>query len=149
VDVSELLAGIRTELDGGKEIRIDVPAGVRVRADSTVLDRVFRSLMENALEHAGTDPDVEVTCTNVASDHVTFEVRDDGPGIPDDEREVLHAGEETALRHGSGLGLWVAKWGVTSMDGELRFETDDAGTTAVVTLPRGDGPDTPESGSTS
>jgi signal transduction histidine kinase len=149
VDVSELLAGIRTELDGGKEIRIDVPADVRVRADPTVLDRVFRSLMENALEHAGTDPDVEVACTNVASDHVTFEVRDDGPGIPDDEREVLHAGEETALRHGSGLGLWVAKWGVTSVDGELRFETDDAGTTAVVTLPRGDGSDTPESASTS
>ncbi|MFB6229267.1 MAG: histidine kinase N-terminal 7TM domain-containing protein [Halobacteriales archaeon] len=138
VDVPGLLAGIKTDLDGDGAVRIDVPDAFQVRAEPAVLDRVFRSLIENGLEHGGTDPQVEVECTDVEKDRATFEIRDDGPGIPDHEREVLDAGEETALRHGSGLGLWIAEWGVTAMDGELRFETGDGGTTAVVTLPHND-----------
>jgi PAS domain S-box-containing protein len=148
VDVPELLAGIKPDLNGDGTVRIDVPAGFQVRAEPTVLDRVFRSLIENGLEHGGTDPRVEVECTDVENGRATFEIRDDGPGIPDHEREVLEAGEETALRHGSGLGLWIAKWGVTSIGGTLRFETGDDGTTAVVTLSYEAGPDVPESGTT-
>ena len=139
VDVPELLAEIKSDLAGGETVRIDVPP-VQIRTNPTVLDRVFRSLTENGIEHGGTDPQVELVCTRVENGRVTFEIRDDGPGIPEHEREVLDAGEETSLRHGSGLGLWIAQWGVTAMDGSLRFETDDDGTTAVVTLPHGMGP---------
>lgn len=42
---------------------------------------------------------------------------------------------ETALEHGSGLGLWLVKWGVVSLGGSIDFEVDDAGTTARVHLP--------------
>jgi len=145
VAVRELLAGIEADLPDDGTIRIDVPGDLSVRAEPAVLDRVFRSLIENGLEHGGTDPTVEVECTAVESGRATFEIRDDGPGIPDHEREVLDADEETALQHGSGLGLWAAKWGVTSIGGELRFETGDGGTTAVVILPHSARPDTPGS----
>ncbi len=145
VDVPGVLAEITADLDGDGEIEIDVPAGFQVRAEPTVLDRVFRSLIENGLEHGGTDPRVEVVCTGVENGRATFEIRDNGPGIPDHEREVLEAGEETALQHGSGLGLWIAKWGVTSIGGSLRFETGDDGTTAIVTLSDEAGPDASES----
>jgi len=63
-------------------------------------------------------------------------VADNGPGIPDHEYEVLTAGEETALEHGSGLGLWVIFWIVDKSGGELTFEDNDPrGSVVTMTLP--------------
>jgi PAS domain S-box-containing protein len=136
VDVANLLAGIEADLDDGDgRIRVDVPAGLTLRVESDVLDRVFRSLIENGLEHGGPDPLVEIECTDVSGGHARFEIRDDGPGIPEHELAVLETGDETPLEHGSGLGLWLATWGVVSLGGEVDFETDGAGTTAILELP--------------
>jgi Signal transduction histidine kinase len=60
-------------------------------------------------------------------------VADDGPGIPDDERMVLNRATETSLEHGSGLGLWLAKWLVDASGGGLTFAVDD-GTVARVDI---------------
>jgi PAS domain S-box-containing protein len=51
------------------------------------------------------------------------------------ELAVLETGEETALEHGSGLGLWLVEWGVASLGGEVDFVTNENGTTAVIELP--------------
>ena len=63
-------------------------------------------------------------------------VADDGPGIPDHEYEVLTAGEETALEHGSGLGLWLVFWVVTKSGGDLSFDDrEPRGSVVTLTLP--------------
>ena len=80
-------------------------------------------------------PTVIVRVADHGADHLTFEVIDDGPGIPEHEREVLDATEETALEHGSGLGLWIVKWGVDSLGGRVAFDVSDAGTTVRLELP--------------
>ncbi len=67
---------------------------------------------------------------------VLVTVTDDGPGIPEGELAVVRSGEETALDHGSGLGLWLARWGVERIGADLSFETGPEGTTATVELPR-------------
>ena len=56
---------------------------------------------------------------------VDVTVSDNGPGIPETERAVFRAGSETDLRHGSGLGLWLAYWAVTSVGGDLSFADRD------------------------
>lgn len=64
---------------------------------------------------------------------VAVTVADDGPGISSMEREVLLSGEETALEHGSGLGLWLVRWITRSAGGELEFaENEPRG--SVITL---------------
>lgn len=61
---------------------------------------------------------------------------DNGPGLPDSEREVLEAGEETPLTHGSGIGLWLVYWTVTYAGGEVTIEDrSPRGTRVTVTLP--------------
>ncbi|MFB6295283.1 MAG: histidine kinase N-terminal 7TM domain-containing protein [Halobacteriales archaeon] len=140
IGVSEFLEGIGADLEEehGGEVRIDVPEGTDLVADPEIVDRVFRNLIENGLEHAtGDAPLVEVELVGVDEETgwATYEVRDQGPGIPDHELAVLETGEETALEHGSGLGLWLIEWGVASLGGEVRFEVDETGTRAIVELP--------------
>jgi len=40
-------------------------------------------------------------------------VGDNGSGIPEHERRTLAGADETPLRHGSGVGLWLVYWLVT------------------------------------
>ncbi len=83
--------------------------------------------------HAGASVCVEITAT-VRDDSVVVRVSDDGPGIDDNERAVITAGEETPLQHGSGVGLWLVKWVVRNVGGTLSF-LDDPGTTVEIELP--------------
>lgn len=74
----------------------------------------------------------------VGAEWVTITVADDGPGLPAGEREVLETGAEDPLAHGSGLGLWLAHWIVTTLDGDVEILDTARGTTIEVSLPRAD-----------
>ncbi|RLM50795.1 histidine kinase N-terminal 7TM domain-containing protein [Halorubrum sp. Atlit-28R] len=67
-------------------------------------------------------------------------VADDGPGIPDHEVEAVESGRETALEHGSGLGLWVVAWGAAAVGAEVEYaEREPRGTRVTVSIPVVDG----------
>jgi PAS domain S-box-containing protein len=92
-------------------------------------------LVANAVEHNDADePTVSVTVSEVDGT-VVVEVVDNGPGIHEQELEVLNQGKETALQHGSGVGLWVVNWIVGQFGGQLDFDTDGDGCTARLRLP--------------
>ncbi|MHB9288679.1 PAS domain-containing sensor histidine kinase [Halobacteriales archaeon Cl-PHB] len=105
-------------------LRID---GDRVfQADEQGLARVFENLFRNALEHGGADVTVTVGPTDDG-----FFVADDGPGIPEADREaVLEKGYSTA-DGGTGFGLAIVAevaeahgWDVSvdeSVDGGAQF----------------------------
>jgi len=118
---------------------VTIDAGdLSVRTDPPVLETVVGELLENALAHAGSTPTVEIAVER-RGDSVAVTVSDDGPGIPDHERAAIDAGVESALEHGSGLGLWLANWGATSLGGSLVLDSDADGTTVTVELPASEG----------
>jgi len=100
---------------------------------TTALEDALWELVENACEHSGDSPGIEIHASAQAG-IVDVTVSDDGPGLPDHERQVLDSGMETALSHGSGLGLWLAHWVLEASGGSLTFAVDD-GTTARASLP--------------
>lgn len=105
--------------------------------NGAVLTSVVRELVENACRHndAG-EPRVTVETTTDGDDRVFIRVSDNGPGIPEHELTPLKKGTETALEHGSGLGLWLVDWGVATLGGEIEFESNEPrGTVATVGLP--------------
>jgi signal transduction histidine kinase len=117
---------------------VAVAAGdLSVRTDPPVLETVVGELLENALAHAGSAPTVELAAER-RGDSVAVTVTDDGPGIPDHERAAIDAGVESALEHGSGLGLWLANWGAASLGGSLALDSNEEGTTVAVELPAGE-----------
>lgn len=80
------------------------------------LARMVRNLLENAVDHASARVDLEVV---ERSSYVRLSVCDDGPGIPEDQRERVfqrfarvEAARERGLRTngaGTGLGLSIAR----------------------------------------
>jgi signal transduction histidine kinase len=117
-------------------VTVDVPTGLVLETNPRVFELVFENAIENGLEHAdGAGVHVEVSVVDADGDSVVLSVRDDGPGIPDHEVAVVVDGEEDALNHGSGLGLWLIRWGTTALGGDVTFEADDEGTAVRVRLP--------------
>ncbi|TQQ80963.1 PAS domain S-box protein [Halonotius terrestris] len=99
------------------------------------LERAIEELLENAAKHAGEAPTATVTVETVA-EAVEVRISDDGPGLSKQEIEVLTCGEETPFTHGSGLGLWLARWIVTSHSGEIDATATADGTVMTVSIPR-------------
>ena len=81
------------------------------------------------------DPYVNVSVRQVDNGWLQIVVADDGPGMPDIEREVLVTGEETPLQHGSGLGIWLIRMLVSVLGGEIDVDVTDTGTEVVLRVP--------------
>jgi signal transduction histidine kinase len=125
----------------GAQVDLDVQESATLHTDPEVLTLVFTSVLENAIEHndAG-EPQVSVTADDSDPDSLRIRVRDDGPGIPAHERRVIEDGGETALDHGSSVGLWLIHWGVTLLGGDVDFDVAQSGTTVSIRLPTTGGP---------
>ena len=100
-----------------------------------LIDSALWHLVSNGIEHNDSaEPWVRLSVEST-DQWVRVTVTDDGPGIPESERKVLEHGTETALEHGSGLGLWLVKWITDSVGGDVSFaERDPRGSMVTVEL---------------
>jgi len=127
--ITDALESINEEYDD-VPVSGSVPASTALRINSVVIGSIIEELIENAVRH--TDSEIIVSYDEDTS---TLIVEDDGPGIPDHEIAVLDNAQETDLEHGSGLGLWLVKWGTDSFGGSVTFDTDETGTQVRVDIP--------------
>ena len=116
-------------------ITVDAPDRLVVVAYPSVETAIWE-LIENVAEHAGECPTAVIRLRD-EGEHVAIEIADDGPGLPEAERDVLQTGTETQLVHGSGLGLWSVYWVAVNHRGDLDIDTTD-GTRVTLSLPRRD-----------
>jgi two-component system, OmpR family, sensor kinase len=104
-DGTSLLARRNFELDA-------VPGGTLI-ADPDRLAQALRNLLGNAIEHTSPDDGlVRLRVVAVADGRVRFIVEDDGPGIPEDQRERVfdrfHRTDSARSRAAGGTGLGLA-----------------------------------------
>lgn len=101
-----------------------------------VVRTILTELISNGVKHAEIDePPVHVSVRKSA-DGVVLTIEDEGPGVPEEEYTVLESVEQSQLRHGRGLGIWMAQWTVTRLGGTLSFDADSSGTVVTVQIPR-------------
>lgn len=131
---------VRSLVDGfgsqptGERVTLDLPDELTVETRPQVASLVVSNLVENGLEHG--EGRVRVSARRTPErDAVVITVEDEGDGVPVHEREVIETGKESPLEHGSGIGLWVARWGTATLGGELVFGDADAEATVRVRLP--------------
>ena len=144
VDVASVVEEVADRArDRFPKMTVAVDADGPVAYADELLATAVWNVMENAgRHHDGDQPTVSITLSGGA-DTVELRIADDGPGIPAEDREAVESGHETQLRHASGLGLWIVRWIVDGVDGELSFvdgdeieaePIDDVGTVVVIRL---------------
>jgi PAS domain S-box-containing protein len=120
-------------------IEVDVPSAVSVDAGKAI-KHAFAQILENAIVHNDRgDPTVRIRTVDAPQEGwVDLCIEDDGPGLPETERAVVLGEASTdQLTHGSGVGLWVARWIAEVFDGELLIaENDPRGTVVTSRLRR-------------
>ncbi|SEH59368.1 PAS domain S-box-containing protein [Halopenitus malekzadehii] len=126
VDLLETVA----ETDPAVTLHSDLsPAMVRSNGG---LQLAIEEVLTNAITHADRDPEIGITL-RVDGNEAVLRIADNGPGIPATERNALEGTAETPTDHGSGLGLWLVRWAVTDVDGEVSYAANDP-RGAVITL---------------
>lgn len=122
----ELAAARKTYPDA--EFADSVPDRLRVRADSLV-GTIFENLLSNAIEHNDNEtPRVTVEAER-RGDEVRVRIADNGPGIPDEDRDDLF---EPTDRGTHGLGLHLVETLTERYEGTVAVEENDPRGTAFV-----------------
>lgn len=148
IELGELARAVAAEFvarAGERRITLDVdPAPVWATGDPGAVARIVRILVDNALRFA---PEGDrVTIAPVLGDgeagHATIAVSDNGPGIPEDEREIVferfQRGSSTGGSGGFGLGLAIGRELAERMGGTLELDPEAGGARLVLSLPAAD-----------
>jgi signal transduction histidine kinase len=99
---------------------------VWVRGHPEALFRAVRNLIENAIRHAPTGGSIEVE----VSDDGAVRVLDDGPGVPESERESIFRRfwrRDRTHAESRGLGLAIVARVAQTHDGDITVENRPTG----------------------
>ena len=110
-----------------RQATLEVDGSQTVRADRSRLRQLFENIYRNSVEHGSTSsrPEGDDATVTVSAMDGGFYVADNGPGIPEaDREEVFEAGYSTA-EDGTGFGLRIVRqvadahgWEVTATESE-------------------------------
>ncbi|RDZ94582.1 hybrid sensor histidine kinase/response regulator, partial [Haloferax sp. Atlit-6N] len=108
-----------------------------VRANE-LLTSVFRNLLNNAVQHNDKETARVSIDGDVRSETVVVRVADNGPGIPDGQKDAVFGRTEAGLDDpAAGVGLYLVDTLVSQYDGSVSLKDNEPeGTVAVVELPR-------------
>ncbi len=125
--------------DGRIITKFNFPAGM-VTMDKTLLNHVLSNLLVNALKFSSDDTKVEFLLQDIDGSRATFMIRDQGIGIPEEDRELIfesfYRGTNAKGIKGTGLGLSIARRCVELQKGTIEITSKlEKGTEVNVILP--------------
>ncbi len=126
----------------GQEIIFDVPKADRmtVMGSEEWLVEAMENLVSNAIKYSPMDEKIWITVRRRA-DKVEFEVRDHGPGLSEEDQELLFqkfqrlSARPTGGESSTGLGLSIVKQIIEMHEGDVRVESElGAGSAFIIEL---------------
>lgn len=121
-------------------IKTDIgPEASNIIADSTRFRQIIYNLISNAINHSPDGGNIIVD-SSVENGNVLISVSDQGPGVPDEERDKIFSRFESSTkgnaRKGAGLGLSIVKSFMQLHDGDVYIEpANGRGAKFVCTFP--------------
>lgn len=136
--VQHFLADV-VEQSGLDDVRLEVsPPELTADADPARLHQVMANLLDNAARHSPEGGDIVVQARQLGPQGgLLLEVKDQGPGIADDDRSLVferftRGGADDG---GTGLGLAIARWAVELHGGSIAVVGHPPGCRIQVALP--------------
>lgn len=123
------------------ELELNLAPGLpQIFADPVQIQQVILNLIRN-----GIDAMNEIGCrngrtiqleTSRSGNFVRLEVKDQGPGVAEDQSELVFTPFHTTKKEGMGMGLSICRSIISEHGGELRFRNNDqAGACFYFSLP--------------
>jgi two-component system sensor histidine kinase KdpD len=145
--VGSALKAIQPAL-ANKRIEVALPSDLPlVEFDATLIERVLYNLLENAGKYTPAGTVIRIAA-EASGDRLLVTVSDNGPGVPQAQREAIFdkftRGSRESATPGVGLGLAISRAIVEAHRGKIWVE-DNAGSGArfCFTLPLGTPPEMP------
>ena len=132
LDLGEVVGGVIDRLAGAfgdHEVEADLQPTRPIAGDQSGIERITTNLLTNAVKFSPEGTTIRVTVRQDGDDAL-LQVSDQGPGVPQDERERVFArfyrgaGDAVIQTRGVGIGLSVVSEFVARMDGTV--QVDDA-----------------------
>ncbi|MDN5927077.1 MAG: HAMP domain-containing histidine kinase [Hyphomicrobiales bacterium] len=125
--------------DEGKSLSAELNgSGRRVHGDRELLTQMFANLVENALRHCPEGTAIELSVVE-HGDRIIAAVRDNGPGIPPEEREKvfqrLYRLDKSRSTPGSGLGLSLVRAVADLHGASIALEDCRPGLAVIISFP--------------
>ena len=102
--------------------KLDIKDAV-VFADRLRLNQVLNNIIFNSYKYADTMINVTSRFENAGSRYLFIEIADKGPGVPEEELEMItqkfKRGSNAGNKDGSGLGLYISDYLMNKMEGSL------------------------------
>lgn len=110
--------------------KIDIKDSV-LYADKLRLNQVISNIIFNSYKYANTEIIVTSRFGNSDSQYLIIEIADKGPGVPEEELEVItqkfKRGSNAGSKDGSGLGLYISDYLMKKMQGSLTPKNIEGG----------------------
>lgn len=142
-DAAELYEPVLEEQ--GVRLRLEIPPGLRVNAERTLIGQTLANLIENALHYgmppkdSGREPEISLALAD-RGDRVEICVADRGRGVPPEKREAVFARfsrlDPSRAEEGVGLGLAFVRAVAEAHGGSARIEDAKPGARVVIALPK-------------
>jgi PAS domain S-box-containing protein len=144
INLPEFLQEIQEELKSilkpGQKIVVYSPSEQYVlKSDPRILRNVLFNLISNASKYSEENRNIYLSCT-VREGHLRIAVKDEGIGIPDDDKKHMfdrffRASNATNIQ-GTGLGLNIVKRYIDLLNGGIEFESEyGKGSTFTIEIP--------------
>ncbi len=143
----EVLQALTTRHARAASVPVVVADGLGpVAVDASRLRLLLRNLLDNALRHGGDAPQPpELHLRPLARGGVAVEVRDHGPGVPEDQigqlAQAFYRPDSARTRSagGVGLGLYLCRLVAQAHGGAFKVRNAQPGLAVSVTLPAAPG----------
>ena len=107
--VAEVVRTLGVDLEE-KKIRLEVTGGpLTIEADEQLLRQALFNLVLNAIQSVGEGGRIQIVLLAENSGEAAVEIRDDGPGVPPENRAEIFKPYFTTQPKGTGLGLAVVQ----------------------------------------
>jgi signal transduction histidine kinase len=118
-------------------IQIDIPETDPIlNTDGDALAQIFLNILKNSIQACQMKGEITISSKYGQKKKIEIQIKDNGPGIPEEIRDRIFDPFFTTREEGSGLGLAISKRLVDQLGGDIYVQSSsDQGTTITILLP--------------